>query len=116
MMKIDSTGKPVASRPVGGKSRVGARTSVASSNAPSDSVDINPLASQMAAAVYDSVGVEVTSAGYVFKASRTEVKFPGFLAVYEEGRDEDGGELQTRLPNLQEGAKNKLVTIPAIET
>lgn len=50
MMKIDSTGKPVASRPVGGKSRVGARTSVASSNAPSDSVDINPLASQMAAA------------------------------------------------------------------
>ncbi|WP_253189524.1 flagellar biosynthesis anti-sigma factor FlgM [Aquaspirillum sp. LM1] len=50
MMKIDSTGKPVASRPVGGKSRVGARTSVASSSAPSDSVDINPLASQMAAA------------------------------------------------------------------
>ncbi len=50
MMKIDSTGKPVASRPVGGKSRVGARTSVASSNAPSDSVDINPLASQIAAA------------------------------------------------------------------
>ena len=61
------------------------------------------LASQMAAAVYDSVGIEVTSAGYVFKASRSEVKFPGFLAVYEEGRDEDGGELQTRLPHLQEG-------------
>ena len=61
------------------------------------------LASQMAAAVYDSVGIEVTSAGYVFKASRSEVKFPGFLAVYEEGRDEDGVELQTRLPNLQEG-------------
>ena len=61
------------------------------------------LASQMAAAVYDSVGIEVTSAGYVFKASRSEVKFPGFLAVYEEGRDENGGELQTRLPNLQEG-------------
>ena len=48
------------------------------------------LASQMAAAVYDSVGIEVTSAGYVFKASRSEVKFPGFLAVYEEGRDEEG--------------------------
>ncbi len=61
------------------------------------------LACQMANAVYDSVGIEVTSAGYVFKASRSEVKFPGFLAVYEEGRDEDGGELQTRLPNLQEG-------------
>ena len=61
------------------------------------------LASQMAGAVYDSVGIEVTSAGYVFKASRSEVKFPGFLAVYEEGRDDDGEEIQSRLPNLQEG-------------
>ena len=31
------------------------------------------------------------------------MKFPGFLAVYEEGKDEEGGEIQTRLPNLQEG-------------
>ena len=61
------------------------------------------LACQMASAVYDSLGIEVTSAGYVFKASRSEVKFPGFLAVYEEGRDDDGEEVQTRLPNLQEG-------------
>ena len=61
------------------------------------------LACQMASAVYDSLGIEVTSAGYVFKASRSEVKFPGFLAVYEEGKDEEGGEIQTRLPNLQEG-------------
>ena len=44
------------------------------------------LACQMASAVYDSLGIEVTSAGYVFKASRSEVKFPGFLAVYEEGK------------------------------
>ena len=49
------------------------------------------LACQMASAVYDSLGIEVTSAGYVFKASRSEVKFPGFLAVYEEGKDEEGG-------------------------
>ena len=62
------------------------------------------LASQMAAAVYDSVGIEVTSAGYVFKASRSEVKFPGFLAVYEEGRDEDGGELQTACPTSRRGS------------
>ena len=62
------------------------------------------LACQMAKAIYDSVNIEVTSAGYVFKASRSEVKFPGFLAVYEEGKDEEGGEIQSRLPNLQEGA------------
>ena len=61
------------------------------------------LASQMAAAVYDSVGIEVTSAGYVFKASRSEVKFPGFLAVYEEGRDEDDEAPQSPLPDLREG-------------
>ena len=61
------------------------------------------LACQMASAVYDSVNIEVTSAGYTFRASRSEVKVPGFLAVYEEGKDEEGGEIQTRLPNLQEG-------------
>ena len=61
------------------------------------------LACQMASAVYDSVNIEVTSAGYTFRASRSDVKFPGFLAVYEEGKDEEGGEIQTRLPNLQEG-------------
>ena len=60
------------------------------------------LACQMASAVYDSVNIEVISAGYTFRASRSEVKFPGFLAVYEEGKDEEGGEIQTRLPNLQE--------------
>ena len=61
------------------------------------------LASQMAAAVYDSVSLDVESAGYIFKASRSEVKFPGFLAVYEEGKDEESNEIQTPLPNLQEG-------------
>ena len=65
------------------------------------------LASQMAAAVYDSVNLEVTSAGYVFKASRSEVKFPGFLAVYEEGKDEESSEIQTPLPNLKEGEELK---------
>ena len=66
------------------------------------------LACQMASAVYDSVNIEVTSAGYTFRASRSEVKFPGFLAVYEEGKDEEGGEIQTRLPNLQEGEPRTL--------
>ena len=65
------------------------------------------LASQMAAAVYDSVNLEVTSAGYVFKASRSEVKFPGFLAVYEEGKDKKSSEIQTPLPNLKEGEELK---------
>ena len=61
------------------------------------------LASQMASAIYDSVGIEVESAGYLFKTSRSEVKFPGFLAVYEEGKDEETNEITSPLPNLQEG-------------
>ena len=66
------------------------------------------LASQMASAVYDSVGIETESAGYVFKASRSEVKFPGFLAVYEEGRDDEGGEITSPLPDLKEGEPLRL--------
>ena len=66
------------------------------------------LASQMASAVYDSVGIEAESAGYVFKASRSEVKFPGFLAVYEEGRDDEGGEITSPLPDLKEGEPLRL--------
>ncbi len=61
------------------------------------------LASQMASAVYDSLSIEVESAGYTFRASRSEVKFAGFLAVYEEGKDEETEEVSSPLPNLQEG-------------
>lgn len=50
-MKIDSTGRPIVSRSVGGKSRSSAQAPVISGETRSaDSVDINPVASQMAAA------------------------------------------------------------------
>ena len=42
------------------------------------------LACQMAGAVYDSVSIEVESAGYRFRASHSSIKFSGFTAVYEE--------------------------------
>ncbi len=67
------------------------------------------LASQMASAIYDSLGIEVSAAGYTFRANRSEVKFAGFLAVYEEGKDEEGDEVQSPLPNLQEGEALKSV-------
>ena len=47
------------------------------------------LASQMAAAVYDSVSIEVSSAGYTFRATHSSLKFSGFTAVYVEGKDEE---------------------------
>ncbi len=61
------------------------------------------LACQMAAAVYDSVSIEVESAGYTFHASHSSIKFSGFTAVYEEGRDDDGEENQSPLPDLAQG-------------
>ena len=69
------------------------------------------IASQMAAAIYDSVSVDVISAGYVFRASHSAVKFPGFTAVYEEGHDEEKEEKQSPLPELKEGDPLKLSNI-----
>ena len=64
------------------------------------------VASQMAAAVYDTLTVEVEAgqpAGaerpYLFRASGSSVRFPGFLAVYSGGASgpaENGGPAGTR--------------------
>jgi DNA topoisomerase-1 len=57
------------------------------------------LASQMQPAVYDTVTVEVEAGPdgasprpYLFRATGATLRFPGFLAVYEEARDEDATE------------------------
>ncbi len=63
------------------------------------------LACQMAPAVYDSISIETEAAGYTFRASHSSLKFSGFTAVYEEGRDEDGEEVQSPLPDLKVGEK-----------
>ena len=51
------------------------------------------VASQMEAAVYDTLQLEVSSRGalhqYLLRASGSSVKFPGFLVVYEEAKNED---------------------------
>ena len=61
------------------------------------------LACQMANAVYDSVSIDCEAAGYTFRASHSELKFSGFTAVYEEGKDEDDEVPQSPLPDLKEG-------------
>ena len=47
------------------------------------------VACQMSNAVFDSVSVEAEAAGHGFRASSSSLKFSGFTAVYEEGRDEE---------------------------
>ena len=57
----------------------------------------------MANAVYDSVAVEVEANEHTFYASSSSLKFSGYTAVYEEGRDEEKEEKVSPLPALQEG-------------
>jgi DNA topoisomerase-1 len=51
------------------------------------------VASQMAAAIYDTVSVEITATtaaqNYLFRVAGSTLKFVGWLAVYEADRDED---------------------------
>ena len=63
------------------------------------------LASQMANAVYDTVSIDTECAGHVFRSSHQSLRFPGFIAVYEEGRDDDGEAVGAALPDLQVGDK-----------
>lgn len=55
------------------------------------------VASQMNPAVYKTLSVEVMGKGnagneYLLRASGSQLEFPGFLVVYEEGKDEDQAE------------------------
>ena len=61
------------------------------------------LASQMANAIYDTVSIDTECAGHLFRSSHQSIRFPGFIAVYEEGRDEEGEAVGSPLPDLQEG-------------
>ena len=61
------------------------------------------LACQMAPALYDSLSIEVENSGYTFRASHSSLKFSGFTAVYEEGKDEEEEEKSSPLPDLKEG-------------
>ncbi len=63
------------------------------------------IASQMAAAIYDSVTMDIVSAGHIFRSAYQSLKFAGFTAVYEEGRDEESDMREVPLPVLEEGTQ-----------
>ena len=78
------------------------------------------VASQMEAAVFDTLSVEVTAKSayheYLLRASGSTVKFPGFLVVYEEAKDEDQvseeEEENARIPaGIFEGQNQRLVRL-----
>lgn len=77
------------------------------------------VASQMEAAVYDTLQVEVTGKSgertYLLRASGSTVKFAGFLVVYEEAKNEDvksEDEENVQIPaGIAEGQKQKLIRL-----
>ena len=72
------------------------------------------VACQMADAVYETQQVELSSAsGAVLRASGEHMKFPGFTAVYEEGRDDAAEEDEVRgtLLDVTEGAQAKVLSV-----
>jgi DNA topoisomerase-1 len=76
------------------------------------------VASQMNPAIYKTLSVEILSEGgeneYLLRASGSQLQFPGFLIIYEEGKDEDKTEDEEedsdRIPidDIKENQKQKL--------
>jgi DNA topoisomerase-1 len=79
------------------------------------------VASQMESAVFDTLSVDITGQGavhnYILRAAGSAVKFPGFLIVYEESKDEDkkseeDDELNVHIPaSIAEGQKQDLIKL-----
>lgn len=73
------------------------------------------VASQMNPANYDTVSADIDAGnGLVVRATGSVLKFPGFLAAYEEKNDDDDASEDKRpLPNLAEGQTLDLVKVTA---
>ncbi|WP_299003008.1 type I DNA topoisomerase [uncultured Caulobacter sp.] len=69
------------------------------------------IASQMESARIERTTVDLESADGKtgLRATGQVVQFPGYLAVYEEGRDDEGDEDSARLPAITEGAAAKVI-------
>ncbi len=66
------------------------------------------LASQMAAAVLDTLSVDITGGRFLFRATGSRIKFPGFLILYREKADNGDNDREAWLPPLAAGDALKL--------
>ncbi len=77
------------------------------------------LASQMCAAIYDTLTVDVTAGPYLFRALGSHLRAPGFMAVYIEAPDESAApaapdEIESEvsgMPPLEAGQRLGLVRL-----
>lgn len=70
------------------------------------------IASQMNSAVYDTISADIeTDVDMELKVTGASLKFPGFLAIYEEKKDEEEEEENQSLPVIKEGQDLTLIKI-----
>ncbi|MEP7271357.1 MAG: type I DNA topoisomerase, partial [Acidobacteriota bacterium] len=73
------------------------------------------VASQMMPAIFDQTTIDIQAGErYLFRATGSVMKFDGFLAVYEEGKDEKDEEDEERthkLPRVEKGENLKLNSV-----
>ncbi len=69
------------------------------------------IASLMANCIQDTTAIDIEGNGYLFKASGYTVRFDGFTALYEEGRDDGAADKENVLPPMKEGESVKLKTL-----
>ena len=62
------------------------------------------IASQMSAAVYDTISANINANNYIFKASGQKLRFKGFMTLYVEGADKAEEEI-TQIPKLEKNEK-----------
>ncbi len=61
------------------------------------------IASQMSAAIFDTLSVKINANEYNFKANGQTIKFKGFMKVYVEAEDNEKKEEFENIPDLKEG-------------
>ena len=61
------------------------------------------IASLMAPAVLDTVKMELSNNGVIFRSNGQTIKFKGFMQIYVEGKDDEDENLNNRLPDIKEG-------------
>ena len=65
------------------------------------------IASQMSAAIFDTMSVNIKAKDYDFKANGQSIKFKGFMVLYVEGTDSKQEEVEGMLPPLVENQEVK---------
>ena len=73
------------------------------------------LASQMANAIFDAVSIDTQCAGHTFRSTHQSMKFAGFIALYEEGKDDETEQVGSPLPDLQEGEPVRVLDAQGIK-